>query len=435
MMEPQIRYVRTSDGVSIAYWSMGSGGLPLIMGSPLVFGHLTREWEIPPLREWYLRLAKSRQLVRFDVRNNGLSQRGVPVEQVRSGLTFDVQAVADRLELSQFALFGQGGASIAAIITAAAFPTRVARLVVANGQDRFSRLWEHPAMLGLLALAETNWQLFTETMAQALYGWGRREGHDWARFIRDSMAQQDFHAQEYMNWDISPLLPEIQVPTLLLHHKRFPPEVSQLLASTMPRARLYLHEGLLQLDVAAQSVLEEFLAEGDTPAFGAGPSGTTIILFADIVDSTALTERMGDAAFREASRALDASLRTVFGEAGGAAVDGKLLGDGVLATFPSAAQAIDAALRCDAAADAVQLQLHIGIHAGDVIRERDNVFGGAVNIASRISALSAPGEVLVSDVVRALARTSASVTFEDRGEHALKGVADPQRVYAVLRQS
>jgi adenylate cyclase len=73
----------------------------------------------------------------------------------------------------------------------------------------------------------------------------------------------------------------------------------------------------------------------------------------------------------------------------------------------------------------------VGLHAGDVIREQDNVFGGAVNIAARVSALSAPGEVLVSDVVRALARTSAGVAFEDRGEHALKGVADPHRLYAV----
>ena len=66
-----------------------------------------------------------------------------------------------------------------------------------------------------------------------------------------------------------------------------------------------------------------------------------------------------------------------------------------------------------------------------MIHEQNNVFGGAVNIAARISGLSVPGEVLVSDVVRALARTSAAVTFEDRGEHALKGVADPQRVFAV----
>lgn len=82
------------------------------------------------------------------------------------------------------------------------------------------------------------------------------------------------------------------------------------------------------------------------------------------------------------------------------------------------------------------LALHLGLHAGDVIRESDpdgrsNVFGGAVNIAARISGLSAPGEVLVSDTVRSLARTSAGVTFEGRGEQSLKGVGEPMRVFAV----
>jgi adenylate cyclase len=72
-----------------------------------------------------------------------------------------------------------------------------------------------------------------------------------------------------------------------------------------------------------------------------------------------------------------------------------------------------------------------------VIRESDpdgraNVYGGAVNIASRISGLSAPGEVLVSDTVRSLARTSAGVEFEDRGEQSLKGVGEPVRVWAVV---
>ena len=58
-----------------------------------------------------------------------------------------------------------------------------------------------------------------------------------------------------------------------------------------------------------------------------------------------------------------------------------------------------------------------------------------MNIAARISALSAPGEMLVSDTVRGLARTSAGVTFEDRGEHALKGIDDPVRVFAVRKES
>jgi class 3 adenylate cyclase len=70
------------------------------------------------------------------------------------------------------------------------------------------------------------------------------------------------------------------------------------------------------------------------------------------------------------------------------------------------------------------------------MREKDpdgraNVYGGAVNIAARISGLSAAGEVLVSDIVRGLARTSSNVTFEDRGEQELKGVGEPQRLFAV----
>jgi len=54
-----------------------------------------------------------------------------------------------------------------------------------------------------------------------------------------------------------------------------------------------------------------------------------------------------------------------------------------------------------------------------------------VNIAARISGLSAPGEVLVSERVRSLARTSAGVRFEDRGEQSLKGVEDAVRVWVV----
>ena len=54
-----------------------------------------------------------------------------------------------------------------------------------------------------------------------------------------------------------------------------------------------------------------------------------------------------------------------------------------------------------------------------------------MNIAARISGESAAGEVLVSQTVRDLARTSAGVSFEDRGEHTLKGIEEPQRLFAI----
>ena len=185
-----------------------------------------------------------------------------------------------------------------------------------------------------------------------------------------------------------------------------------------------------------QHAIQEFLKEPDPPTIGTykgSDSGTAVILFADIVDSTALTERLGDAAFRAKARDLDAALRTVIRDHGGTPIDGKLLGDGVLAVFTSRAAGDrgGAGLRRRRAMTA-GLPLHLGLHAGDVIREDNNVYGGAVNIASRIAGLSAAGEVLVSETVRSLARTSAGVTFEDRGEQALKGVGEAVRVWAVV---
>ena len=179
--------------------------------------------------------------------------------------------------------------------------------------------------------------------------------------------------------------------------------------------------------------MNSFLAElvVEPEPVQAPPSGMTAILFADIADSTALTERLGDAAFRAKARDLDSALRTVIREHAGTAIEGKLLGDGVLAVFTSARQAIEAALACGAAGSHAGLPLHLGLHAGDVIREDNNVYGGAVNIASRISGVSAPGEVLVSDTVRSLARTSAGVRFEDRGRRKVKGVGEPVRIWAV----
>ena len=161
------------------------------------------------------------------------------------------------------------------------------------------------------------------------------------------------------------------------------------------------------------------------------PEGTVTILFADIADSTVLTEQFGDATFRGYARQLDDSLRTIITETGGRLIEGKLLGDGVMAVFTSARQAIECAIRCNAAAESTELRLHIGIHAGDVIREGKNVFGGAVNIAARIAASSAPGEILISDTVRSLARTSSNVVFDDRGDHILKGIADPLRLFVI----
>ncbi len=442
-MEPQIQYAKTKDGVSIAFWTLGEG-MPLVHLANFPWSHVQAEWQNDERRHWYEQLAgKGRMLIRYDGRGTGLSDRKA-IDFSLDALMLDLEAVVDRLGLERFALLSYLVSGAAAIAYAARNPERVSRLVLwcasSRPADSLTKLREP-----MTRLAETDWDAFTETFAHMGMGWSAGEvARRYAAFMRDCVTPEVALAAygELLAFDVTAALPQVKAPTLVLHRRQLPwapVEFASELASRIPDARLVLLEGdsgtpYLGDTGAVLSAIDEFLGEGEeTPGAPAAalPEGMAVILFADIVESTALTEEMGDAAFREKARELDEALRTLIRECVGTPVEGKLVGDGVLAVFTSARQAIECALRCNAAGGSVGLQLHLGIHAGDVIREGNNVYGGAVNIAARIAGASAPGEVLVSDTVRGLARTSAGVGFEDRGEQTLKGIAEPQRVFAV----
>jgi class 3 adenylate cyclase len=156
-----------------------------------------------------------------------------------------------------------------------------------------------------------------------------------------------------------------------------------------------------------------------------------VILFTDIVDSTALTERLGDATYLSKAGEFERAVRRAVRESSGEDIEGVTLGDGVVAVFSSGTSAIQCAIRAHECARAAGFRLHVGIHAGDVLRIGSAVHGGAVNIAARVCDAAPPGETLVSDTVRSLARSSTSVQFVDRGLHQFKGVSDPHQVFAV----
>jgi class 3 adenylate cyclase len=80
------------------------------------------------------------------------------------------------------------------------------------------------------------------------------------------------------------------------------------------------------------------------------------------------------------------------------------------------------------------LQVRVGLHTGEIELECDAVRGIAVHIGARVVSLAGPGEVLVSNTVKDLVAGSG-LTFEDRGEHELKGVRDRWRLYQVLNAS
>jgi class 3 adenylate cyclase/pimeloyl-ACP methyl ester carboxylesterase len=445
MAEPQIRYTKTNDGVSIAYFTMGEGR-PCFVSSPLTFAHVGLEMRIPAIAALYERVAAESMVIRWDPRNYGMSQRGVERLGIEDWAR-DVTAVGDSLGLDEFDVLAINAPYPA--VLAAQQPGRIRRLVLAVPPPvRLADLFANENQAAVRSLAATNWEVFTETHAHFLQGWNPNPDLPFAQFIRESVDQADYLRvmAAWREWDATPYLPLVSCPTLVVSGGNNS-KIAREYAAAIPGARfLDVEVGASNLVAAIlstrNSAIEEFLREGTAdarttqrpdrvPTPRQNATGSAVILFTDIADSTALTERLGDARFRDASRALDAGLRGAIRECGGTTVDAKTLGDGVLATFGSAAQAIDGARRCLALSAASEFGVHIGLHAGDVIREDGNVFGGAVNIAARICGLSAPGEILVSDVVRGMARSSAGVTFDDRGEQEMKGVGDPVRVYAV----
>ena len=440
-MEPRIQYAQTADEVSIAFWTLGEG-MPLVHMPAIPWSHIQLEWQDPEGRRCYERLVEKRKLVRYDGRGTGLSDREVTDFSLDAQM-LNLEAVVDRLGLERFALFAPSSSGPAAIAYAAQHPERVSHLVLWCSWVRASD-WSHsPQLRALRGLVDRDWETYTETYAHVAVGWSAGAGaQQAAALMRESVTQGAMQAwaEAVRRFDVTDLLPQVRSPTLVLHRRQFPllgVDVARGLSSRIPNARLVLLEGTSGVPwvgdmEAVAAAIDEFLGEGEEAVARAEqPEGMAVLLFADIAESTALTEELGDAAFRAKARELDTSLRSVIRESGGTPVEGKVLGDGVLAVFTSARQAIDCALRCRAASQPLGLQLHLGIHAGDVIREGNNVYGGAVNIAARIAAASEPGEVLVSDTVRSLGRTSANVAFDDRGEHALKGVGDPQRLFAV----
>jgi len=446
-MHPPVRFATTRDGIRIAYCSHGSGP-PLVMVRGWIC-HLEMLWDDPAFRSYFEALARHFCVIRYDSRGNGLSDRDVGEVDLER-LVWDLEAVMDATVGTQAILYGATFGGPIAISYSAMHPERVRQLVLDGAFAQGGAITPPERQASIVETLRT----LPEAGMLLLMHLTQPEPHEQATYRRPEQLRQAISAEMAVQLyslafrtDVSDLLGEIRAPTLVMHRrgsKAIPFALGQELAVGIRDARFASlpgteHNSWEGDPTASLRALEEFLeVDLEIPDRGADasrarsvPSEMTAILFTDIADSTALTERMGDAAFRQKARELDEALRGVIREASGTPVEGKLLGDGVLAVFTSAGRAIEAAIKCGAAGDERGLPLHVGVHAGDVIKEDENVFGGAVNIAARIAGESAAGEVLVSQTVRDLARTSARVVFEDAGERALKGVEESVRVWRV----
>lgn len=158
------------------------------------------------------------------------------------------------------------------------------------------------------------------------------------------------------------------------------------------------------------------------------------ILFTDIEGSTALTQRLGDAAAMTVLHAHDETVRAALGRHAGSEV--KHTGDGLMASFRSVSDGIGCAVEIQRAlagatdGSAVPVRIRIGIAAGEPVTQGGDLFGAAVQLAARLCSRAEPGGILVSGAVRDLA-LGKGFDFRKRPPLRLKGFADRVQAFEV----
>jgi class 3 adenylate cyclase/pimeloyl-ACP methyl ester carboxylesterase len=440
---PTTRYARSGDA-TIAYQVAGEGALDLLF-LPGWISQVEQLWEAAAIRRFLERLAVFSRLILFDRRGSGLSDSvGEPHTLEQEAL--DALAVLDAAGSERAALltYGLGGP--------------VGAMLAADRPDRVGALIMYASIARTTWAPDYDWAMTREERAEwterTVATWGEAEspalpvlaptvandpalGAWFARLQRLSASPSA--ARVLMNatadLDVRDTLPRIRVPTLIMHRSEdsaWDPRHSRYLAEHIPGARHVELDGVDSFPFVGDSdaiveEIEEFLTGGRSG--GERARALLTVMFTDIVDATATAARLGDGRWRDLLADHDAQVRTRLDRFGGHEV--KTVGDGFLATFAGPpSRALRCALAITAAARDLAIEVRVGVHTGECELIGEDVGGMAVHIASRVSALAGPGEVLVSGTVFGTV-VGGPFGFEDRGFHELKGVLGRWPLFAL----
>jgi class 3 adenylate cyclase len=152
----------------------------------------------------------------------------------------------------------------------------------------------------------------------------------------------------------------------------------------------------------------------------------TTVLFTDIAGATERVVALGDRRWREILVQHRVLVRRELAHYGGQEVE--TVGDGFFSIFDSPASAVRCACAIREAVKELGIEVRVGVHAGEVEHEGEDLIGITVHIGSRVTGMAGPGEVLVSSTVRDLVAGSG-ITFTDRGTHILRGLPEEWRLF------
>jgi len=445
---PETRYAKTPEGVYIAYQVVGDGPIDLLF-LPGYTSNLFWQWELPSYARFLEQLASFSRLILVDRRGTGLSDRFSPQDlPPLEDLADDLRTVMEAVGSERIALLATEDGCFVCSMFAATHPDRT-DAVVLYGMDP-----GEPGV-GLAHPSPERVPFLEELYHQVDEHWGTREYARWdmkvshPSLIEDDvflawyevflqLAASPTSAKEMLRiWheiDPWPVFATIRVPTLVLHRTGDilePIEHARAAASKIPGARFVelpgdkhnLFEGAE--DVAEE--VEEFLTGSRHSAEPDRVLAT--VLFTDIVGSTEKASGLGDRGWRELLDEHNARIRRQLERFRGREID--TAGDGFLATFDGPARAVHCAQAIGASVRELGMEIRAGCHTGEIELASGDVRGIAVHIGARVSALAGPSEVLVSSTVKDLVAGSG-LSFEDAGEHELKGVPDRWRLYRVV---
>jgi class 3 adenylate cyclase len=438
---PETKYARSGD-VHIAYQAFGDGPMDVVT-SPGWISHMEYQWEQPLLAHFLRRPSSYARVLLFDKRGTGLSDRTTGVPTLEECMD-DIRAVMDAEGSERAALVGHYDSGAHSAMFAATYPERTSALIIVGGYAKGARdetypFGPDPAVTGMVAAAiHDEWGKGTTVpvIAPSMAG-DRAFAEFWGRYERLSASPGAAASlfQMMAEMDIRDILPNIQAPTLIIHrtdHPAVPIESARYLADHIPDARLVELPGTDALPYTpsgGDDVLDE-IQEFLTGVREGPPSDRVLatVLFTDIVDSTKRASELGDSAWRELLDRHDAAVRRQLDRYRGTEVG--TAGDGFVAMFDGPARAIQCALAVRDNLEPLGLDVRAGLHTGEIERSGAEVRGIAVHIGARVAALAGAGEVLASSTVKDLV-VGSGIDFETRGSHALKGVPDEWRIFAV----
>ena len=272
-MTQEIKYCRASDGVRLAYATIGRG--PPLVKTANWMNHLEYDWESPIWHHLLEGLARNHTLIRYDARGNGLSDWDVDELSLEAWVG-DLETVVDAVGIDRFPLLGVSQGCAISIAYAVRHPERLSHLILYGGfalGGSKRAPGEHEKRKAMATLMRLGWGMddpaFRQMFTSQFIPEGTKEQADWFNDLHRRTTSPECAARFFEvagNLDVRELLPQVQVPTLVMHVRddlMAPIDVGRQMAAGIPGARFIALPGRNHLFLKHEPATARFFEEID----------------------------------------------------------------------------------------------------------------------------------------------------------------------------